>query len=83
MTFKGILVLSLAVIRLLARSAGALEESFSLLPCAPEERQRRQREEQHRQESGSNESCVHRGTDQIELHTDLAGDDQETERGRL
>ncbi len=34
--------------RLLARSAGGLEEIFSPLPCAPEERQHCQRKEQHR-----------------------------------
>jgi len=54
-----------------------------LVLCSTEQRQRRQREEQHRQEAGCDKRCVDDGTEQIELYTDLARDDQEAERGCL
>jgi hypothetical protein len=47
-SIRALVTFSLAVARLLARSAGGLEEIFSLLAGASEERQRCQRKEQHR-----------------------------------
>jgi hypothetical protein len=64
-------------------SARGFEEIFWLFPSGAEERQRCQRKEQHRKESGGDESCVRRGTDQVQLDADLAGDDQEAEGRRL
>jgi hypothetical protein len=54
-----------------------LEEISRTFLFCTEQRQGRQREEQHRQEAGCDERGVDGGTEKIELHTDLARDDQD------
>ena len=62
-----------------ADSPRGLEHISRLFLCRAEQRQGRQREEQHRQEAGCDKRRVDGGTEKFELYTDLARDDQEAE----